>query len=431
MKYSSNYDRQVRKGDVGRMIRKVEWKEVTLRDICESVKYGYTAKAQDRSVGPKFLRITDIVPPLIDWSCVPYCEIAPEDADKYRLEAGDIVIARTGATTGYAKWLKDPPDSVFASYLVRLRINQQHDSRYIGLVVESAEYKRFIQANMSGAAQPNANAQVLTSFPMLLPPLSTQRKIAAILSAYDDLIENNTRRIAILEEIAQKLYREWFVRFRFPGHEDIPLVDSELGPIPQGWKSEQLGELAQQVRRNVQPEDVHPKTPYIGLGHMPEKSIALTDWGTADETVSTKLAFERGEILFGKIRPYFHKVGVAPVNGVSSTDAIIIVPRSDRHYCLVLACVSSTDFVDHATQTSKGTKMPRADWDVLVRYPVLIPPEPIYGQFRDLIGLIVDYIVNAIHRNRNLRQTRDLLLPRLISGELDVSELDIDVCGLS
>jgi len=152
------------------------------------------------------------------------------------------------------------------------------------------------------------------------PPLSTQRKIAAILSAYDDLIENNTCRIATLEELAQLLYREWFVRFRFPGHEDVEMVESGLGPIPAGWKIKPLGEIAEQVRRNVKPDEVDAQTPYIGLAHMPKDgAIALPNWGTADETKSTKLLFKTGEILFGKIRPYFHKVGVAPMNGVCST----------------------------------------------------------------------------------------------------------------
>jgi type I restriction enzyme S subunit len=402
-----------------------EWKEVILRDLCKSVRYGYTAKAQDEPVGPKFLRITDIVPNLVDWASVPYCEINPENIEKYRLQEGDIVIARTGATTGYAKWVKDPPEAVFASYLVRLRIAGEHDSRYVGFVVESDTYKQFIMTNVGGAAQPNANAQVLTSFPLLLPPLPTQRKIAAILSAYDDLIENNTRRIAILEEMARLLYREWFVHFRFPGHEEVAMVDSELGPIPDGWKAKQLGNIAEEVRRSVEPEEVDPETPYLGLAHLPEKSIALSDWNTAKEAGSTKLAFQKGEILFGKIRPYLHKVVVAPVDGICSTDTIVIVPRSPEYFALVLTCVSSGEFVEYATQTSQGTKMPRADWKVLVKYPIVLPSQPMLSRYNELVENIVAQIQNMIFRNRNLRRTRDLLLPRLISGEVDVSDLDL------
>jgi len=258
-----------------------------------------------------------------------------------------------------------------------------------------------------------------------LPPLPTQRKIATVLSAYDDLIENNARRIAVLEEMAQLLYREWFVHFRFPGHEQVAMVDSELGPIPEGWEARQMRDIAEEVRRSVKPEEVDSETPYLGLAHLPQKSIALSDWDTAKEAGSTKLAFKKGEILFGKIRPYLHKVAVAPVAGICSTDTIVIAPRSPEYFALVLICVSSEEFVEYATQTSQGTKMPRADWKVLVKYPIVLPPQPMLSRFNELVEDIVAQIQNMIFRNRNLRRTRDLLLPRLVSGEVDVSDMDL------
>jgi len=279
-----------------------------------------------------------------------------------------------------------------------------------------------------GATFRNLTRGDLESFPIPWP--SSRRKIAAVLSAYDDLIENNTRRIAVLEEMAQLLYREWFVHFRFPGHEQVAIVDSPLGPIPAGWEARQLGNIAEEVRRSVEPEKVDPKTPYLGLAHLPQKSIALSDWDTAKEAGSTKLAFQKGEILFGKIRPYLHKVVVAPVAGICSTDTVVIVPRSPEYFALVLTCVSSGEFVEYATQTSQGTKMPRADWKVLVKYPIVLPPQPMLSRYNQSVEDIVAQIQNMIFRNRNLRRTRDLLLPRLISGEVDVSELKINAGGL-
>ena len=258
------------------------------------------------------------------------------------------------------------------------------------------------------------------------PPLPTQRKIAAILSTYDDLIENNTRRIKILEDMTQALYQEWFVHFRFPGHESVSMVESLLGSIPQGWKVIELGDLAESIRRNVKPSDVNQKTPYFGLAHLPRKSIALSDWDFVDSINSIKLAFKKGEILFGKIRPYFHKVGVAPLDGICSSDAIVIRPKRNEYFALTLACVSSDQFIAYATTTAQGSKMPRSDWNVLVKYPILIPQAKITQCFNDFTCDVVEKIQNLIFQNKNLRQTRDLLLPKLISGEIDVSELDID-----
>jgi len=157
------------------------WEVKTLQDVCDLINYGYTASSKQDPVGPKFLRITDIVLYMINWDTVPYCEIPKKNFEKYTLEEGDIVIARTGATTGYAKRLnKRHPKSVFASYLVRIRVNKDYDNYYIGLIVESDDYKRFIKSNIGGAAQPNANAKVLSSFPILIPPTNIQQSFKDI-----------------------------------------------------------------------------------------------------------------------------------------------------------------------------------------------------------------------------------------------------------
>ena len=143
---------------------------VAFADICESVRYGYTASASEEDVGPRFLRITDIVPDSIDWDSVPFCEIDDSDKERFALEAGDIVVARTGATVGYAKLIRDSVDAVFASYLVRFRVDEkQADPGFVGRLVESFIYKDFVKSRVGGAAQPNANAQVLGSFQFRLP----------------------------------------------------------------------------------------------------------------------------------------------------------------------------------------------------------------------------------------------------------------------
>ena len=159
------------------------WEVKTIADICQSVSYGFTASASRENIGPKFLRITDIVPDQIDWANVPFCEIPKDKTAKLLLLPGDIVVARTGATTGYAKRLnKLHPDTVFASYLVRARAKTEVSNRMLGILMESDEYKKFIQTNLSGSAQPQANAVVLTSMPLVVPD-------RAISERFDQIIE--------------------------------------------------------------------------------------------------------------------------------------------------------------------------------------------------------------------------------------------------
>jgi type I restriction enzyme, S subunit len=337
----------------------------------------------------------------------------------------DILIT-TEAPLGEVAQLRTPERVALAQRVILLRGNPQViDQQYYFQALKSSFAQGELKARSSGTTVLGIKQSELWHVRIPYYPLPTQRRIASILSAYDDLIENNTRRLRILEQMAQAIYREWFVEFRAPGvklrkatSEEQKVTGKDRFPV--GWELKQLGEIAQEVRRGVQPDQIDPETPYFGLEHLPRKSIALSDWGTASQVQSTKLAFKKGEILFGKIRPYFHKVGVTPVDGVCSTDTIVIVPKSAEYFALTLACVSSEDFVTQATQTSQGTKMPRANWDVLIKYAIPMPPEPLLKQFNALVQGSVDLIINMVFRNRNLRQTRDLLLPRLVGGEIEV-----------
>ncbi|HID31478.1 MAG TPA: restriction endonuclease subunit S [Desulfobacterales bacterium] len=302
------------------------------------------------------------------------------------------------------------------------------DGRYLSYLLLGDECQNRMHALSGGATVSHLNMSDIRRLELPeLPKLREQQKIATILSTYDDLIENNLRRIKILEEMAQNLYREWFVKFRFPGHEQVPMVDSPLGKIPEGWEVNRLGSIAEEVRRGIPKGELHEMTPYVGLEHIPRKSLALDAWEEVTELGSNKLIFEPGEILFGKIRAYIHKVSVAPFRGICSADTIVIRSISEEDSALVIACVSSEEFVAHATATSNGAKMPRANWKVLIEYPVLRPTTDLLKKFSRFYDDVIIQQQNLVQKNVVLRQTRDILLPKLISGELDVLELDIDI----
>lgn len=254
-----------------------------------------------------------------------------------------------------------------------------------------------------------------------LPPINIQRRIASILGAYDDLIEVNRWRIAVLEEMARRLFDEWFVNFRFPGHEGHEMVETEHGKLPQGWNWAPFETLCADIRDTVSPSQIDAATPYVGLEHIPRRSTTLDAWGRSDEVTSTKHRFQTGDVLFGKIRPYFHKVAWAPFSGVCSSDAIVIRSRRQEFTGIVLAVAASDRFVATAVQTSNGTKMPRANWTVLERYPVPMPPGQLSHKANEAL-LSWARLASTLHAaNVRLAASRDLLLPRLISGELSVA----------
>ncbi|MDP4181809.1 MAG: restriction endonuclease subunit S, partial [Bacillota bacterium] len=166
------------------------WKIFKLSELVET-QYGYTASAESENGGPKFLRITDIAQKNLNWGNVPYCKIEEKELLKYLLEEGDILVARTGATVGYAKRInKNSPQAIFASFLVRLKPKNKKLGLMIGMVVESEQYKSFIQAIATGAAQPQANAQLLTLFSMIVPDDNLVNSFNSIVEPINDQIEN-------------------------------------------------------------------------------------------------------------------------------------------------------------------------------------------------------------------------------------------------
>jgi type I restriction enzyme S subunit len=275
-----------------------------------------------------------------------------------------------------------------------------------------------IRSFAGGAAQPLMTHSILNGINIKIhSDFDVQEKIADILSAYDDLIENNRRRMALLEDSARLLYREWFVRLRFPGYEHTRIVDG----VPKGWERKSLGDLCNEIRDLVLPEALEPDTPYIGLEHIPRRSISLNEWGTAAQVISSKSRFKAGEIIFGKIRPYFHKVGVAFIDGVASSDAIVIRPVDEKLHGLVLMTMSSDEFIAvTAQQMKEGSKMPRADWKQMQAYSVPVPPSGLLNSFDDTVQPIIAQLKSLSFANQKLRAARDLLLPRLMSGELAV-----------
>jgi type I restriction enzyme S subunit len=377
------------------------WKKVQLGDVC-SFKYGQMPQKSD---------LRERGYPVYSGYGVVGC------SSKYHYEEPQIiVVARGVGGTGDIKM--SPPFSFLTNLAIAV------------LPEAPAVYKPFLYYRLAGpklwelrtgSAQAQITIERLRTYEIELPPLDVQRRIASILSDYDDLVEINRRRIALTEEMARRLFQEWFVQFRFPGHEDHAMADTPSGPIPEGWRREELGAICSDIRDTVLPANVEADTPYVGLEHIPRRSTTLDAWGRVEDVTSMKLRFQVGDVLFGKIRPYFHKVVFAPFEGISSSDAIVIRSQAQQYIGLVLCVASSDSFVAHSVATSNGTKMPRANWSVLARTPISIPPDKLLSAFNDTIVSWAKLAASLINANARLTAARDLLLPRLISDQLSVS----------
>lgn len=275
---------------------------------------------------------------------------------------------------------------------------------------------------MAGVRTPILNKSAFCDLKVNIPPIAIQRRIAGILSVYDELIENNQRRIKILEAMARALYREWFVHFRFPGHKSVPSIPSSMGEIPKGWEVKKFGDLCE-LRKDLYKESDHSGLPLLDMARMPSRSLAPSDTGSPAELTTSRIVFQKNDTLFGAIRCYLHKVVAAHYSGVTNTSVLVLRPRSPSFRSLVTIVASDIDTIRWAETQSTGTKMPVINWGVFQGMSVAIPSKIVAQAFEDIAGPMLDEIGVCAAQIQNLRRTRDLLLPRLLSGQIDVEAI--------
>ncbi len=350
---------------------------------------------------------------------------------EYR-EENAIILGRVGAYCGSVAYC---PGKFWASdnTIVAYPKDESYDIRFLSYLLRDLNLNRWA----GGAAQPLLTQTVLKQIEAPIPHLLEQQKIAAILSAYDDLIENNLRRIKILEEMAQNLYREWFVKFRFPGHEKVRMVDSPLGKIPEGWELGTIDELA--VFENGDRGKNYPKSsefvetgvPFINAGHLVGNVVDLQHVNRITESVFSRLS--RGKIVSGDmlfcVRGTLGRIArVGSLTRGAIASSLVIIRSEDlgeRSYLFYF--LSGEQGQRLVKQLDNGAAQPNISVQSLKSSRLLIPTRHLLDRFGGLIQPIWQAVESFHKKTENLKKTRDLLLPKLISGELDVSGLDIDI----
>lgn len=428
-----------------------EWKNTTIGALCDAGlvdlqtgPFGSQLHAHDYlAEGVPVVPTEAIRARRIDHSVLP--KISQEKAmelTRHRLQTGDILFARRGVqATGHIGFVRDAEvGMVCGTGAIRLRLDPSTDdldAEFLSHVLADPASVDWFKFHAIGATMPNLNEGIIRAFPLLVPPRSEQRAIAGLLSGLDDKIELNRETNETLEALARALFKDWFVDFgptRAKAEGRPPYLAPELWDLfpdalddedkPEGWETGHLRQIAESPSRGVSPSDVSEDTPYIGLEHMPRRSIALSEWEGAGKVTSNKSSFNAGEFLFGKLRPYFHKVGIAPIDGICSTDIVVVKSKKTEWSAFVLACISSDEFVAFTDQTSTGTKMPRTSWTLMGQYQLILPSDQIATAFHSTVQPMITRFVAGIHESRTLAQTRDLLLPKLMSGEIRLREAE-------
>ena len=348
-------------------------------------------------------------------------------------QPGDCVIA-TKATIGRLAYIDEATPRVLYSPQVsywRVLDKTVLEPRFVRCWLASPEFLlQAHQAKSSTAMADYINLNDQRRMRITLPPIQVQRRIAAVVAAYDKLIQNNLRRIAILEDMAQALYREWFCEFRFPGHEDVDLVDSELGPIPLGWAIGHFLEICQSVRSPVSPHK-EPDAAFYHYSFAAYDRDQTPDVEYGRDVKSSKLKVAQPSVLLAKLNPRIPRVWRAIPPGdlpaYASSEFIVLVPKRTK-LTYLYAAASNSEFTRRLAAMSVGTSSSHQRLKVqdLEQMPVVLPPDALVDLYDKHCGPMLELAEKLRQQNANLRTTRDLLLPKLVSGEIDVSDLDID-----
>jgi len=336
-------------------------------------------------------------------------------SDNYKYENG-IVIGRVGAYCGSITFETDKfwaSDNAIVAYA-----KVGHDVKFISYLLQSFPLNDFA----GGSAQPLLNQGVLARISSSLPSLPTQQRIASILSAYDELIEVNNQRIKLLEETASQLYKEWFVRMRFPGYKKAKF---EKG-IPEGWEVKKLKDISFINKKSINSKSKITELNYIDISSVTTGRVEfITKYLLKDAPGRAKRIVVDGDIIFSTVRPEnkAYSFIIHPKEYTIALTGFCVISSKERIFSeYIYFIVASESFIDEMSVKAKGSAYPQVGFDDIANYEMLLPVEGLIKQFHEIADPIFNQINVLQQQNTHLRQIRDRLLPRLISGKLKLSE---------
>ncbi len=403
----------------------MSWPTLPISQVCSHVVdcVNRTAPIVDYQTPYKMLRTTNVRGGFVDAENVRYVTLETYERWTRRLvpERGDVFLTREAPLGDVGRLTSD--DKVFLGQrLFHYRADpEKMDGRFLAYALQSTAVQGWIRGAGMGATVEHARVGDFHKIPVPVPPKEAQTKIGDILSAYDDLIGNNRRRIALLEEAARMLYREWFVHFRFPGHEHVKIIDG----LPEGWERLCASDAFEVNPR--MPRDDDGTITYVPMAALSEVGMVVDLTPFEKRQATTSVRFRNGDTLFARITPCLENGKTGFVQFLAddevacgSTEFIILRGRTVSNFFVYLTA-REPGFRENAVRSMIGSSgRQRVQPSCFDRYFVAVPPDLLRTLFDDAVGGMFKQIANLDNQNRKLAQARDLLLPRLMNGEIAV-----------
>jgi type I restriction enzyme, S subunit len=418
----------------------MNWQKRKLDDVAELILGKMLDQKKNKGDLLPYLANVNVRWGEFDFAGLRQMRFEKHELDRFGLKHGDIVMCEGGEPGRCAIWKDQVPGMMLQKALHRIRPKAGLDSRFL--------YYSFLSMGQCGQFAPLFTGSTIKHLPreklglveVAIPPLHIQRKIAGILSAYDDLIENNTRRIAILEEMAQAIYREWFVHFRFPGHETAKFVDSPLGRIPEGWRVVSLKHISSKIGSGATPRGGKEAYKADGISLIRSLNVYDNQFERKDLAfIDDEQAADLDNVVVQK-RDILLNITGASVARCCMVPSYILPARVNQHVAIVRVRTDLADpfFVLNTINSERhkrqilalaqgGATREALTKDTICNYEIVLPEIGVLRQYGTLTADLFDQRELLQQKIDCLRSTRDLLLPKLISGQLDVESLDIDI----
>ena len=329
-----------------------------------------------------------------------------EGLERSKLIKNDILFTYVGANIGQFALVPENDKFHLAPNICRIRCAEHCHPYFLFSYFRSEYFKESLDGFSHGSSQPTMPMGSIRQIPIPIPPIEEQRAIAEVLSSLDDKIDLLQRQNQTLEQMAETLFRQWFVE-----------------EAEEDWEEGVLGDLVDNIRDSIPGGKIDPESKYIALEHIEKRNISLKNYGLGIDATSNKYQFKKGDILFGKLRPYFHKVCISPFSGICSTDILVLRPKKFDLSCFALFAFFQDSVVEYANLGSNGTRMPRTNWKSLSQYPIQHPNLSKLDEFNSIVEPSIRKVLQNITHIRTLESLRDTLLPKLMQGEIRIKEV--------
>lgn len=383
--------------------------------VDRKIGYGIVQPGQSVSGGVPVIKVNNIISGLYEISDLETTTLENDSKhSRTRLNGGELIVSVVG-TIGKTAIV---PNEFAGCNLVRatalIDIKSKWLTSWVKYYIDSKYGQDYIHQNLNTTVQPTLNIKSLVEMPIPFFDQVYMEKAVGILASIDQRIENNKKINNNLEQQARTLFKSWFV--------DFAPFD---GRMPKEWTPGKLKDILKLNRRSIKAGE-NKLLPYLPIDVIPMHTFALTEFRPNEEAQSSLITFNKDDIVIGAMRVYFHRVVIAPCDGITRTTCFTLSPYDCNYLAFGLLCCDQESSIEYAQTTSKGSTMPYAVWDGgLGDMEIVIPTEEVASNFNELVMPMIRQIQNSYYENAALRELRDSLLPRLMTGEIDLTDVTI------